>query len=198
MTAVAMAPLRHRLAVAGFEARPFSYGSLSQSPREAAARLRATLERIGAPRVHLVGHSLGGIVLLHLFDRGPEPPQGRVVFLGVPAKGSAAARVLAAGRTTRPLLGRGAAEGLLGDAPAWRGRRELGVVAGDRSFGAGRLLARLPQPNDGTVAVEETEVEGATARLTLPVTHTGLLVSRDVAGATAEFLRTGAFGRMRG
>jgi hypothetical protein len=57
----------------------------------------------------------------------------------------------------------------------------------------GRLLAEVPRPCDGTVCLEETRVQGQTAHLVLPVSHSGLLFSRRVAEAACAFLREGRF-----
>jgi hypothetical protein len=67
------------------------------------------------------------------------------------------------------------------------------VIAGSRSVGLGRLVARLPVPNDGSVVVEETTVPGAHARLVLPVAHFALLLAPGVARQVAGFLRAGVF-----
>jgi pimeloyl-ACP methyl ester carboxylesterase len=193
-TGLLMTPLRRRLCAAGFDARAFSYRSLVRTPAEVAEGLAGFLGSLPAGPVHLVAHSLGGLVVLHLAARGGLPRAGRVVFLGVPTRGSAVARILAARWPMRPLLGRSVEEGLLGGAPTWPRGRDLGLVAGTKAIGAGRLVTRLKRPNDGTVAVVETRVRGATDRLALPVSHTGLLGSRAVADAVASFLREGRFG----
>jgi hypothetical protein len=71
---------------------------------------------------------------------------------------------------------------------------ELGVIAGNVPFGLGRLVTRLPKPNDGVVRVEETRVPGAKDVIVLRINHTGLLVSPAVARAACAFLRNGSFG----
>ncbi|HLT90697.1 MAG TPA: hypothetical protein VKZ85_07110, partial [Woeseiaceae bacterium] len=48
------------------------------------------------------------------------------------------------------------------------------------------------EENDGAVAVSETRLPGA-EHLVMPVTHTGLVWSREVADQVATFLRTGHF-----
>ena len=58
------------------------------------------------------------------------------------------------------------------------------------------MFADLPLPNDGTVCVEETDLEGAHARLVLDVSHTGMLLSSAVVAATVQFLATGSFETM--
>ena len=37
----------------------------------------------------------------------------------------------------------------------WRLPREIGVIAGSQPVGIGRAFSDLPQPNDGTVCVDE-------------------------------------------
>ena len=72
--------------------------------------------------------------------------------------------------------------------------REIGVIAGSRSRGLGRVVARgLPTPNDGVVTVAETELAAACDRIVLPVSHSGMLFSRGVARQSAAFLRAGKF-----
>ena len=96
-----------------------------------------------AERLHLVAHSLGGIVLHHLFRQFPDLPPGRVVLLGSPVRGSGVARRMAVSPFLRPLLGSNREEGLLGDVPPWPPNRELGVIAGNRGLGVGRLIGGL-------------------------------------------------------
>jgi len=69
------------------------------------------------------------------------------------------------------------------------------MIAGTKSFGLGFFTGGLERPNDGTVAVSETDHPRLTDRLTLPVTHTGMLYSKTVARQAAEFLRHGRFAR---
>jgi hypothetical protein len=68
------------------------------------------------------------------------------------------------------------------------------VIAGTRSMGLGRFFAGFREPNDGTVAVRETRIEGATDHVELPVSHMGMMLSARVARHTAHFLRDGRFG----
>lgn len=72
--------------------------------------------------------------------------------------------------------------------------RPLGVIAGTRPVGLGRLFARFDEPNDGTVAVRETELHGMSDHLLLPVSHLGMMLSRKVVDECARFLRGGHFG----
>lgn len=195
MTGLELLVLRRRVAACGYVVYPFHYPSLRCSPRQNAERLNAFLQRLDHEVIHLVAHSLGGIVVLHLFDAFPDQKPGRVVMLGTPVRGSVVAERLARSRWTRPFLGRAIEQGLLGDAPRWNSPRELGMIAGTRGIGIGDvlLLGRLPRPNDGTVRLAATETSGLSDRLEVPHSHFGMLYARDVARAICSFLQTGRF-----
>ena len=186
--------LRNHLTAAGFEPSVFRYHSTRADIGEAALSLAAHLRGFGAGPVHLVGHSLGGLVILETFAAAADLPVGRIVLLGSPVQGSRAARSVAAWSFGPHLLGGLAAAELTRREPrSWRGQRELGVIAGSRSAGMGRLFAELPVPNDGTVSVDETRLAGAKAHIVLDVSHTGMLLSQAVADAAGRFLANGAF-----
>jgi len=186
--------LRYRLASMGFAAFRFSYPSVGVSPGHNARCLGRFLERIQAPTIHLVGHSLGGLVIRHLFHLSRELRPGRVVTLATPHQGSSVAARLAQTSAGLFALGKSLDHGLRGDAPAWTGARELGVIAGSRSLGLGRMLATLNGLNDGTLAVSEASLPNATDLVILPVTHFGMLFSAIVARQVGQFLRSGRFG----
>lgn len=195
MNKLAMALLARRLRGCGFRVVYFSYPSLSRTASDNAVQLGALLASLNTPVIHLVGHSLGGLVILRLLQDKLDLPPGRVALLGTPYAGSHVARGLADHAATRWLLGKSYDGGLQGNGPSWRGGRELGVIAGSRSLGMGWLAPGLAKPNDGMVAVAETRVPGINAELTLPVSHTGMLFSTEVAGAVCRFLHTGRFSR---
>ncbi len=173
----------------------FSYSSVWQTTAEVTGALAGFVRALGTARVHLVGHSLGGLVILRCLEQQRDLPAGRVVFLGTPAVASAAAHRLGRFRIGRAMMGQVVAEELLRHHERrWAPTRELGIIAGDRPVGAGRLLTDFAEPNDGTVAVSETLLPGATAHLTLPVSHTGMLLSARVAREVGSFLAHGRFG----
>lgn len=185
--------LRRRLEAHGFSPQPFSYRSLHADVPEVVAELEAQVRALPAP-VHLVGHSLGGVMVLALFERAADLPEGRVVLLGSPVNGSRAAAAVARWPIGPAVLGRLALQELVGATRrAWRQPRDLGVIAGSTSAGMGRFVADLPEPNDGTVAVEETRIDGVKEHLVLPVTHTGMLFSGDVSDFVSRFLSAGSF-----
>ena len=195
MNGLDMALLRRRLSSAGYTTRLFSYRSVRSTPIENAMDLQSFTEKIGSPATHYVCHSLGGLIIRHLFNEYPNQPPGRIVTLGAPHTPSSAARQLARFSPGRLLLGRSTLQGLLGNVPPWRNSHELGVIAGRLRLGMGMFIPGIPKPNDGTVAVEETKLAGMTDHITLPVSHFGMLVSARVAQQAIHFLRYGSFMR---
>jgi pimeloyl-ACP methyl ester carboxylesterase len=150
------------------------------------------MREAGAERVHLVGHSLGGILALEATRRMRDLPRGHIVCLGPPLKGSSVARLLAHFPGGRLLLG-SSRNALVAGVEQWDGSRPVGVVAGQMPFGLGVTIGALTAPHDGTVAVEETRLGGLADHCTVDATHTGLLFSSDVADLTIAFLRKGRF-----
>ena len=197
---------RHLARELGARTHTFLYMATAEDPDLVADRLATRIRALGAGAsaadgtVHLVGHSLGGLLILRALERAaqratPLPP-GRVVLLGSPVAGSDAAVAL----MHRPVLGRAlgrSAAALAGatfaGSPLAGGGRDIGIIAGNRPAGLGRFLAQFQEPNDGTVAVRETQLEGAVDRIVLPVSHTGMLLSGRVAREAAQFLRHGRF-----
>ncbi len=195
MTGVECQVLAHRLRRDfGLTCHRFAYPTTRLPMAEIAARLSDFVAALQRPTLHFLGHSLGGLVIYRLFERFPQQPPGRVVFLGSPCVASRAAERAARLPALRQLMGLSVGEELLKRRERrWQSPRELGLIAGRRSLGFGRLLARFEEDNDGTVAVSETRLPGARAHLTLPVSHLGMLVSARVAREVGAFLTTGAF-----
>lgn len=184
--------LARRLRQRGFNPVIFRYPSRRRDLRrnaEALARFAGT--RKGTV-VHFVGHSLGGLVILQAL-RQAGLPRGRVVLLGTPVQGSRVAQRLSRFGPGRWLLGKSTEGGLLQAAPAWIYERDIGIIAGTLPVGIGRVFSDLPGAHDGTVTVAETGLAGATDRIVVPVTHTGLVVSRAVARQVCAFLQHGHF-----
>ncbi|MEO7063609.1 MAG: alpha/beta fold hydrolase [Dokdonella sp.] len=192
MRGVTLIPLARRLRSAGYSVETLDYASVLGGVEPAAARLRERMRAIDADAVHLVGHSLGGLVALQAAREAHELPPGRIVCLGPPLCGSAAARGLASVPGGRWLMGH-SAHSLAEGVGAWTGSRSVGVIAGSLSFGLGALMGALGPAHDGTVSVEETRLPGIADHRTVNTSHTGLLFSFEVADLTIAFLRSGHF-----
>lgn len=191
---LAMTWLARRIRRQGFAAHTWSYASLRLSLTENAERLAEHCAALAAPRVHIVAHSMGGLVALKMLERHPRQPCGRLLLVGTPYSGSFSAQCLARWPGGRTLLGRSIGEWLDTPRPLPRPGMEIGIIAGTCGFGMGRLVApRLPQPNDGVVTLAETRVPGVEQRIELGVGHSAMLLSSAVARQCGAFLRDGRF-----
>ena len=183
---------RRRLREMGRCSHAYSYPSLRGSLAGAADGLADMITRLDRP-VHLVGHSLGGCVVLDMLAR--HRPEGirRVVLLGSPALGSYPAQRILRVPVLRHALGRVLPQWLARVRPVVPPDHEIGVVAGRLPIGLGRIVSGLEKPNDGMVTVAETRWPGARDHIVLPVTHLQLLWSRACLLQAVHFLDTGAF-----
>lgn len=188
----AMAGLAGRLRRKGYVVRRINYRSTRGDLDDHARRLRAFAAMSRATTQHFVGHSLGGLVILKLFSLYGDIPQGRLVFLGSPLKGSRVARKAARLPGAAALFGKIRTALDRGYSVVPDGR-EIGMIAGSLSAGLGMLVGGAEGPGDGTVAVDETRIEGLTDHCLLPVTHTSMIFSSKVAHQAAFFLENGRF-----
>lgn len=182
--------LGKRLREQGFRVSYFHYMSIFGSPEEAATRLAERLNRSDS-RVHIVAHSLGGVISLKALALREHALSGRMVFIGTPAQGAGAARRLQKlnvgwllGKSLDVLVEPALLPGLL---------PETATIAGDRRFGIGQVFGGMETPHDGTVAVAETRLPGASDHCVVHGNHFGMLFMKEVAQRVAEFLRNGRF-----
>jgi triacylglycerol lipase len=199
----AMAGLAARLESAGFAVRNLSYPSRradlatlareTLGPEFAAAAGRPE----DARRVHVVTHSMGGILLRqYLHDHGVPSSLGRVVMLAPPNQGSELVDRLGAWPLYQALNGPAGVD--LGTDPASAPLRlgqwpapttaPLLVIAGDFSWNP-LLSAWLPGDDDGKVSVARTHLAGESAHVTMPYSHTWLMWRSAVAARCVEHLR---------
>jgi len=153
----------------------------------------------GDKTVHFVTHSMGGILVrVYLADGGPDH-LGRVVMLGPPNGGSELVDILGelepfvwvngpAGMElgTEEVTESGAALSL-----PWQGG-DLGIVAGNRTLNA-YYSSLIEGADDGKVSVASTHLDGMTAHITLPVTHTFIMNNPLVMRQVLKFLDSGEF-----
>lgn len=188
MPAALMTVFAARLSRAGYATHRFGYWGRDT--------VEANVERlaryIDGRCVHLVGHSLGGVLVFDLLRAHPELHCGSVVLLGSPVRGCYSGRRLGKVAVGRWMLGNSAPRWNECDA-AWRRREPLGVIAGTRPLGLGRALGALPGENDGVVRVEETAVDGMREQVLLPMGHSWLPLSQRVASMVDHFLKAGRF-----
>lgn len=195
MTGAVFTLQRVWLARHGYRAATFSYPSIRLGLDQIASRLARFVAGLNVPRTHFVGHSLGGLVVLNMLALDARALSGRVVLLGSPVAGSRAAEQIARSSAGRVLVGRALLDWQAERGAAVAARFDVGMIAGTRRLGMGRFLAKLPLPNDGVVCLDETRMPGLRDHLTMPVSHSGMIVSAGVTRQVCNFLELGYFAR---
>jgi len=188
-----MAYMARSLRMLGHDVRVFSYPTRAADLDGHADALHEFVHE-GASRevMHFVGHSMGGLVILDMLSRYDDLPPGRVVLMGTPVKGSAVVRRLAKLPGQDFIFGKARGDLLRGYRHSPEGR-ETGMIRGTRPFGFGRIAGKQAEPNDGSIRVSETELEGLSDAVELEVSHSEMLVSKAVVKQVEHFLRFGRF-----
>ena len=196
MRAGAMIALQRRLEGHGFAAQRFGYPTVHRSLEANAKALADFIDRVPGETVHLVAHSLGGVVIRAMLGDRIPTRLGRVVMLGSPLRGSQIGARVSRLPGGRRIIGRTIMDlnvsGGFGD---WPPAVPAGSIAGRVPFGTSWLVGGIFEANDGAVAVAETRVPGLADHIVLPVTHLGLLWSRRVGDQARHFLEHGRFRR---
>ena len=193
MHGLALFAHRRWLANRGYAVESFSYPSMRHDLSANAAALARVVARAKGKIIHLVGHSMGGLVVLTMLARSTDARVRRAVLLGSPCNGCHAAAALARTPIISGILGASMREWLTCTAPQLPARLEVGVLAGNRSCGLGRLFPGLPRPNDGVIGVAETRLPQARDSIVVPVSHSGMLLSRSCNNQVVAFLASGRF-----
>lgn len=153
---------------------------------------------IGAPKVHFVGHSLGGLVIrAYLQDNKHKLATlnlGEVVLIGTPNKGSELADHL--NNSWLMEIGGGISQSLVtGSDSLGNTIKELevniGVIAGTKSSGLTR--EKFKGPNDGLVSVESAKLDSMSDFIALEVGHSQMRYDSEVINQTIHFLQKGTF-----
>jgi pimeloyl-ACP methyl ester carboxylesterase len=146
--------------------------------------------------IHFVAHSLGGILIRYYLENGEIARLGRVVMLAPPNQGSEVVDKLHNVPGFELIFGH-AGEQLGTDEASIPSRLgpvdfELGVIAGTKSVNP-VSSPFLPNPDDGTVSVERTKVEGMNDFITVPHSHPFIMKAETTIEQTISFLMTGSF-----
>lgn len=191
--------LGRALEAAGFETWARSYPSTRMSIAAAAAALTEQIvAELGDRPLVAVTHSLGGVLVRHMHD--PRLRWQRIAMLAPPNQGSRLAADLAA----RKLFGwfYGPAGRELADPGAWPAPpAPFAVIAGTRARSPGNPTSWISarsfgdRASDGTVAVEETRLDGMAGFATVDATHTWIMRHPQAQARVLEFLRDGRFAR---
>ncbi len=195
MKGLEMTWLRSRMRDRGYPGSQFQYDTTDDTLADKCNSLRQRILSEAGP-VALIGHSLGGVISLHTLRAFPDLPVEKVVCLGSPLVDTAAGRNLNSVRAGRFVLGDILPEAIF-EKPLgrWDSPVPVGIIAGTHSLGPGQLIADLPKPNDGTVAVSETRLPGFSDHIEVDASHFTMLFSDEVVEQCDYFLQHGRFDR---
>lgn len=169
----------------GYKVYVFGYKTTQQSFQLTLMQLVAFVNSRPEKTVHLVVHSMGGILTMRALPEIKKP--GKLVMLGSPVNGSRVAKKLQKMGWDRGLL-KHATEPLTEGVSLPRVLRPSMMVTGTTAFGLGRLIKWGLGPSDGTVAVDETEAEWIDQQQRVKSTHFGLLLNAEAMQKTLNFL----------
>lgn len=190
-----MAAMAKRLRARGHQVSVFSYPTRADNLDGHADGLHGFVREKEAEELHLVGHSMGGLVILNMLSRYADVPPGRVVLMGTPVKGSKVVKRLARLPGQKFIFGK-ARDNLLQGFQVAPAGRETGMIRGTRSFGLGQMAGKQTEPNDGSISISETELEGLKDTVELEVAHSEMLISAEVVQQVEQFLVRGEFNKV--
>lgn len=199
---LAMALLATRLRKQGFVTVNVGYPSTHKTiERLSEQYLAPAIDKCkakGAERIHLVTHSLGGIIARYYLQDHRLPEGSRIVMLSPPNKGSEVVDALKS-RWLYQLVTGPAGQALGTENNSFLSRllpvaEEVGVITGDRS--SDPWFDRLfPGAHDGKVSVERSKLDEMVDFLIVHEGHTFIMNSMAVMKQVIYFLQHGYFER---
>ena len=188
--------LASRIEAAGFDVMRIGYNSLDAPPERIIASVSQEIDACckESPRpVHLVGHSLGGLIIRAYLAENELRTPGRVVLIAPPNAGTPLVDAYRnswwmdlAGPTAKSLGTE--PDSFPNSLPA--ADYPVGVIAGVRDA---RVVDLIPGDDDGLVPLESTKVAGMIDFVIVESNHAWMRYSQEVARQTIAFLRTGEF-----
>ncbi len=175
---------------------PTFFSTLKNCADLLANELSVIAGEIGEPhKIHLVGHSFGGLIIRSLLSNHLVSNLGRCVLIGTPNHGTKLADLVKkifwpALEIFKPL------KALLSGGPdiappLGAAKPQIGVIAGNRN----NLLAGffLSKESDGKVEVKSAKLDGMSDFIIVYYNHDELHHTPEVTALVHSFLQTGSF-----
>ena len=175
---------------------PSTRGDIGYLVDQHVAKAVAKCRNRNAAKIHVVTHSLGGILIRGYLQRNSLPAGSRIVMLGPPNRGSEVVDQLRKFALFKWILGPSAVQ--LGTGPDSVPNRlnrigqQIGIIAGNVSSDPwfSRIFAGA---HDGKVSVHRTRLDEMADFLVLPCGHTFIMRSQSAIDQIETFLRAGRF-----
>ncbi|PIP37116.1 MAG: alpha/beta hydrolase [Desulfobacterales bacterium CG23_combo_of_CG06-09_8_20_14_all_51_8] len=200
-----MRKLEACLAGNGFQTVNEGYPSTRKTVEElAAVHLSAMVDQCmarGAVKIHMVTHSLGGIIARQYLQTRRLPPGSRIVMISPPNRGSELADAFRNWFFYRWIYG--PAGRVLGAGPESLPNSlkpvsaEIGVITGNQSLNP-LFSWMIPGEDDGKVAVERAKFPEMADFFVVPSSHSFIMRHPEVLTQTVFFLKNGRFSRESG
>jgi hypothetical protein len=191
-----MALLTWRFDEAGYAAYNFPYNERTSSLDELSDELHSYVnERVKTPTYHLIGHSLGNVIIRNGFRKSYREGLKRIVMLAPPNRPARLAQALDDNPLYQWITGDSGQK--LADPEFYETLPvptvEFGVIAGSQGHTIG-----FDEPNDGVVLVESTKLEGMADWIVLDRIHTFIMNAEETFEYSKRFLETGSFRKTSG
>ncbi len=177
---------RRFLTAQGYKVYLFGYKTTQQAFELTLMQLTAFVNSRPEATVHLVVHSMGGILTMRALPKIKK--SGKLLMLGSPVNGSRVAQKLQQMGWHTGLL-KHATEPLTVGVSMPQVLRPSMMIAGTSPYGLGRFIERRLGPSDGTVGVAETEADWIDQHEKIHSSHFGLLRDKTAMQKTLAFLR---------
>lgn len=187
-----MAYLVYQLRKLGYRIHFFNYKTLHFNREETLNSLKRLCD--GLDNIYFVGHSMGGLVLREFIQTHPSPKYKAVVTLGTPHQTSSFAKHVSSSELNN-LLGINEESGLISDLRDYEGIPPLGSIAGNKGDTFLNKIKGIQEESDGTILVEETRGVNFSDHIVLHLSHSTLLLSKEVVSQINYFFNNFKFQR---
>ncbi len=194
----------NHLKVTGFKVQNMVYDSESKPIEKHAEIVEdgiALCQYNGATTIHLVGHSLGAIIMRHYIATGTVSNIDKIVLLAPPNKGSRIVNIFGSNKERAmekygiPFVQLGQGKQYFVNQIPVTGTENMGIIAGTgkstlKDYFFSILIKGL---DDGIVSVASTRLPGVGHNIIVPFSHHDIIYSNKVHEQIAFFLQNGQF-----
>ena len=188
---LSMVVLGKRFRSAGYQTLNFPYNQTIDSLDEISDQLIEFIgKKVKTINYHLIGHSLGNVIIRNAFRKKFPDGLGRIVMLAPPNQPAHLAKLLNKNPVYRIFTGDSGQK--LSEDEFYRDLPvptvPFGVIAGDK----GQSLT-FSEPNDAVVTVESTKLDGMADWILLHHGHTFIMNCKDTFEHSLRFIEQGRF-----